>query len=377
MSFQLIKTDTHSSARLGQFQTDHGLINTPAFIPVGTQATVKTLSNAELTASQAQIILGNTYHLFLRPGNDVIEEAGGLHRFMNWKNPILTDSGGYQIFSLASLSKIKDEGVDFQSHLDGSSQTFTPESVIDYQRTLGSDIMMVLDECTPYPCTIHVARKAHVRTGQWAEKSMARFGKTDAHYGHRQYLFGIVQGSTYEALRTESAKKLISLNMDGYAIGGIGVGEPKSDMINITRLCCSILPEHRVRYLMGIGKPEDILEAIGMGVDMFDCVIPTRNGRKGTVYTWKGKILLKNKQYQKDFRPIDDQCECYTCLNFSRAYLRHLFQAEEILGMRLATLHNVHFYLDLMRKARQHIENKDFIEWKKQMNTVYPITESY
>jgi queuine tRNA-ribosyltransferase len=376
MPFQLIKKDTHYSARLGQFQTDHGLINTPAFIPVGTQATVKTLSNAELTASQAQIILGNTYHLFLRPGNDVIEEAGGLHRFMNWKNPILTDSGGYQIFSLAALRKIKDEGVDFQSHLDGSSQTFTPESVIDYQRTLGSDIMMVLDVCTPYPCTMQVARKASIRTSQWAEKSKTHFGLTDARYGHQQFLFGIVQGSTYEALRIESAEKLISLNMDGYAIGGIGVGEPKSDMINITRLCCSILPEHRVRYLMGIGKPEDILEAIGLGVDLFDCVIPTRNGRKGTVYTWKGKMLLKNKQYQKDFRPVDDQCECYTCLNFSRAYLRHLFQAEEILGMRLATLHNVHFYLDLMRKARQHINNNDFIEWKKQINTVYPMTES-
>jgi queuine tRNA-ribosyltransferase len=376
MPFQLTMKDMHSSARLGQLQTDHGLISTPAFIPVGTQATVKTLSNAELTASRAQIILGNTYHLYLRPGEDVIGEAGGLHRFMNWNNPILTDSGGYQILSLAALRKIREDGVDFQSHLDGSSQTFTPESVIDCQRTLGSDIMMVLDECTPYPCTIEAARKAHIRTGLWAEKSKIYFGRTDARYGHRQFLFGIVQGSTYESVRAESAEKLISLDMDGYAIGGIGVGEPKSDMIKITRLCCSVLPENRVRYLMGIGKPEDILEAIGLGVDLFDCVIPTRNGRKGTVYTWKGKMLLKNKQYQKDFRPIDDQCECYTCLNFSRAYLRHLFQADEILGMRLATLHNVHFYLDLMRNARQHIENKDFIEWKKQINTVYPLNES-
>ena len=375
MAFQLTVKDAHSPARSGQVHTDHGIIKTPAFMPVGTQATVKTLSNAELTASHAQIILGNTYHLYLRPGNHVIQEAGGLHRFMSWKYPILTDSGGYQIFSLAALRKIRNEGVEFRSHLDGSTHTFTPEAVIEYQRILGSDIMMVLDECAPYPCTMEAALKAHERTVHWAEKSKVYFGHTEERYGHRQYLFGIVQGSTFESLRKESAEKLTALDLDGYAIGGIGVGEPKSDMINVTQLCCSVLPEDKVRYLMGIGKPEDILEAIGLGVDLFDCVIPTRNGRKGTVYTWNGKMLLKNKQYRQDFRPIDEQCLCYTCLNYSRAYLRHLLHAEEILGMRLATLHNIHFFLDLMENARNHIEKRDFIKWKNQINSVYPLTE--
>jgi len=373
MHFQLEYSDSRSLARAGRILTDHGSIETPIFMPVGTQATVKTLTAEEITASGAQIILGNTYHLYLRPGDRLIAEAGGLHRFMDWNRPILTDSGGFQVFSLAELRKIMSEGVQFQSHIDGSYHTFTPENVIDIQRNLGSDIMMVLDECSPYPCSMDQALKAHERTIQWAQQSMAHFRKTKCPHEHQQYLFGIVQGSIYENIRKQSAGQLVDLDMDGYAIGGLAVGEPKKDMIRMTELCAGLLPEHKPRYLMGVGKPEDILEAIALGVDMFDCVIPTRNGRKGTVYTWEGKLLLKNKRFQKDFTPIDKKCKCYACTHYTRAYLRHLFQSGEILGMRLATLHNLYFYLDLVKTARMHILKKSFYSWKKKMNKIYSI----
>ncbi|MFC1568611.1 tRNA guanosine(34) transglycosylase Tgt [bacterium] len=375
MRFTLEYTDTKSQARAGTLFTDHGIIETPIFMPVGTQATVKTLTTDEIQSTGSQIILGNTYHLYLRPGVPVIHEAGGLHCFMNWDRPILTDSGGFQVFSLAELRKIKEEGVLFQSHIDGSYHTFTPESVVDIQRNLGSDIMMVLDECSPYPCTYEQAEKAHQRTILWAERSMTHLNQTESLYQHSQSLFGIVQGSTYEDIRKQSVTQLIDLDMEGYAIGGLAVGESKSAMTEMTGLCASLLPKEKPRYLMGVGKPEDILEAIALGVDMFDCVIPTRNGRKGTVYTWNGKILLKNKINQNDFTPIDENCGCYACQHHTRAYLRHLFQSEELLGMRLATLHNLFFYLDLVKTARLHILKGDFFTWKKSINKIYSIQQ--
>jgi len=373
MRFVLERKDSQSKARAGRITTDHGCIDTPIFMPVGTQATVKTVTSEELLSSNAQVILGNTYHLYLRPGDTLIHQAGGLHSFMDWNRPILTDSGGFQVFSLAKLRKIKSDGVSFQSHIDGSYHTFTPESVIDIQRNIGSDIFMVLDECTPYPCSNNEAKTAHERTIDWARRSVDHFNRTKSRYRHAQSLFGIVQGSIDASLRKESASQLIDLNMDGYAIGGLAVGEPKSAMMEMTDLCTSILPEEKPRYLMGVGKPEDILEAIEYGVDMFDCVIPTRNGRKGTVYTWHGKMILKNSEYQNDFHPVDSDCGCYACQHHTRAYLRHLFQSNEILGMRLATLHNLFFYLDLVKKARFHILKGDFFSWKKEINTVYSI----
>lgn len=373
MKFVLQHTDMHSMARTGILETDHGSIETPVFMPVGTQATVKTLASTELIECGAQIILGNTYHLYLRPGDGLIREAGGLHRFMNWNRPVLTDSGGFQVFSLASLRKINEDGVKFQSHIDGSYHTFTPEGVVDIQRNLGSDIMMVLDECSGYPCTPEEAGKANERTVQWARQSVVHFTQTSCPYAHGQAIFGIVQGSTYETIRKQSVKELTELDMDGYAIGGLAVGEPKNAMMEMTELCAGLLPACKPRYLMGVGKPGDILEAISFGIDMFDCVIPTRNGRKGTVYTWHGKLLLKNQVFRDDFNPIDEECTCYTCRHYTRAYIRHLFQSNEILGMRLATIHNLHFYLELVKRARYHILKGDFPIWKKEINQIYPL----
>lgn len=335
-------------------------------MPVGTQGTVKTLSPHELEQIGAQIILGNTYHLYLRPGENLIQQAGGLHRFMNWPRPILTDSGGYQVFSLADLNKVNFEGVRFQSHLDGSYHLFTPENVLQIQRKLGSDIMMVLDECTTYPCTLDQAIHSNEITLDWAERSLAAFRASEPLYGYDQALFAIVQGSTYPELRRLSAKALVELDFPGYAIGGLSVGEPKDAMFEMTQICTEILPANKPRYLMGVGKPEDLVEAIALGVDMFDCVMPTRNGRKGMVFTWSGPLIVKNATYKEDFRPIDEQCDCYTCCNFTRAYLRHLFKAEEILGMRLASLHNLHFYLELVAKARAAILNGQYATWKTQ-----------
>lgn len=340
-------------------------------MPVGTHGTVKTVSPHELTELGTQMILGNTYHLYLRPGDTLIREAGGLHRFIAWPKPILTDSGGFQVFSLSPLRQIDDHGVTFQSHWDGSRHLFTPERVIEIQRNLGSDIMMVLDECAPYPCPEEQAEKAHVRTLQWAKRSLSHLEKTQDVAMGKQFLFGIVQGSTYPEIRKKSAFGLIELNMDGYAIGGLGVGEPRALMFEMTDLCTSVLPENKPRYLMGVGKPEDIIEAIALGVDMFDCVVPTRNGRNGTLYTWKGKLVIKNQIYQKDFSPIDPECTCYACRHFTRAYVRHLFQVNEILGLRLATIHNLHFYMTLMEKAREAISKGQFFEWKNDFFAVY------
>ncbi|MFZ5517492.1 MAG: tRNA guanosine(34) transglycosylase Tgt [Candidatus Zhuqueibacterota bacterium] len=365
MKFELEHRDRTSRARAGKLTLAHGVIETPIFMPVGTQGTVKTLSSHELEEIGAQIILGNTYHLYLRPGQNLVQSAGGLHSLMNWSRPILTDSGGYQVFSLASLNKVKLDGVRFQSHLDGSYHYFTPESVIQTQRCLGSDIMMVLDECTPYPCSQEQAISSNEITLNWAQRCYRAFQASDPLHGHEQTLFAIVQGSTYENVRRQSAEALVAMDFPGYAIGGLSVGEPKADMFEMTDVCTTILPEHKPRYLMGVGKPEDLVESIGLGVDMFDCVMPTRNGRKGTVFTWNGPMVVKNAAFINDFQPIDPGCQCHTCRNYTRAYIRHLFKAEEILGMRLASLHNLHFYLELMRRAREAILADEYAAWKK------------
>jgi len=369
--FKFIEKDQKTKARAGILSTPHGDIETPVFMPVGTQGTVKTMSPAELEEADVKIILGNTYHLFLRPGDKLILQAGGLHEFTQWKGPFLTDSGGYQVFSLAELRKINDEGVKFQSHIDGSYHFFTPESVVNIQRNLGTDIMMVLDECSSYPVDYESAKKANARTINWAERAKTRFIQTEPPLGNRQAIFGIVQGSIFPDIRKESAEKLINIGFDGYAIGGLAVGEPKEKMLEITEITADFLPEDKARYLMGVGKPEDILNAISLGVDMFDCVIPTRNARNGTFFTKNGKVVIKNRAYFDDFSPIDDSCTCYTCRNFSRAYLRHLFKAEEILGLRLATLHNIHFFMNLIKEAREHIITGDFYIWKRSFINKY------
>ena len=371
MKFRIIRRDNNTAARAGTLTLAHGEIKTPIFMPVGTQATVKTLSPIELKEIGSQIILANTYHLYLRPGSKLIELAGGLHRFSNWDKPILTDSGGYQVFSLAELNKIKPEGVYFQSHIDGSYHVFTPEKVIQLQRSFGSDIMMVLDECLPYPCSFEKAVESNKLTISWAIRSKQEFENCEPMYGFEQTLFAIVQGSTYKQVRTESASALVELDFPGYAIGGLSVGEPKQAMFEMTEVSTSILPENKPRYLMGVGKPEDLVQAVALGVDMFDCVMPTRNGRKGTVFTWHGPLIIKNATYKEDFTPIDENCSCYTCRIFSRAYLRHLFKAEEILGMRLASLHNLYFYLDLMRKARQAILDDNYEIWMNEFFNQY------
>jgi len=371
LTFEIENTDSSTQARAGKLTLSHGTVETPIFMPVGTQGTVKTLSPTELEEISAQIILGNTYHLYLRPGQELIREAGGLHKFMSWDRPILTDSGGYQVFSLAELNKVKLEGVRFQSHLDGSYHDFTPESVIHTQRCLGSDIMMVLDECTTYPCSLKQAIDSNELTLNWAKRSLNAFQSSEPFFGYQQTLFAIVQGSTYEEVRRRSATELVAMDFPGYAIGGLSVGEPKDVMYEMTAVCNSILPENKPRYLMGVGKPEDLVESIERGVDMFDCVMPTRNGRKGTVFTWSGPLVVKNATYKNDFSPIDPECGCYTCRNFSRAYIRHLFKAGEILGMRLASLHNLYFYLQLVKKARQSILANNYSKWKQEFLEIY------
>ncbi len=367
-TFILLSTDSGSKARLGRVQTQRGSIDTPCFMPVGTQATVKTLSPRDLEDAGAQIILANAYHVFLRPGMEVIRKAAGLHKFMAWKKPVLTDSGGYQIFSLALLRKINDDGVEFQSHIDGFRHFFTPEDVIGIQRGLGSDIMMPLDECVHYPCSKDAARSALERTIRWARRSQeaARSSEAVDEYGGKQLLFGIVQGASYEDLRKECASRLVEMDFSGYAIGGVSVGEPKNLRYAVAEATSAKLPEDKPRYLMGVGFPEDIIEAVGCGIDMFDCVVPTRYGRNGTAFTSEGKLVIRNAPYIEDFSPLDAQCGCYTCRNFSRAYLRHLFNAYEILGMRLVSLHNVYFFLDLMRNIRKAIAENRFIEFKKE-----------
>lgn len=362
--------ETHSNkARAGKLETAHGTILTPVFMAVGTQGSVKAVQQRELYELNAQIILGNTYHLYLRPGLDIIEKARGLHRFMNWDRPILSDSGGYQVFSLTELRKIEEEGVTFRSHLDGSLHKFTPESVITIERQLGSDIMMVLDECSPFPCDYEYANLSNELTIRWAERCKIQFEREPARYGHEQALFGIVQGGTYDEIRYRSARALVSMDFHGYAIGGLAVGEPVDVMYKILEETTPHLPSTKPRYLMGVGTPENLIESIERGIDMFDCVMPTRNGRNGMVFTRTGTLNMRNAIHKNDFSPIDDECSCYTCKNFTRAYMRHLFTAREILGLQLATIHNLSFYYWLMDEARKAIVENRFSDWKQQMFT--------
>ncbi len=362
MNFTVEHND--GAARAGRIQTSHGVIETPIFMPVGTQGTVKAVEPRELEELGAQIILGNTYHLYLRPGTEILRQAGGLHNFAGWNHPILTDSGGYQVFSLAELRRINEDGVRFQSHIDGSAHVFTPENVVDIQRVIGSDIMMVLDECIPYPCEFEYARRSQELTLRWARRAQERFINTTPLYECSQSLFAIVQGSVFSDLRTLNAGAVADLDFEGYAIGGLAVGEPTDVMYEMTSLCCRILPVSKPRYLMGVGTPSNIIEAIARGVDMFDCVLPTRNGRNAQVFTRFGQMNLRNAVHKDDFRPIDGGCSCYTCRNFSRAYLRHLVIAKEILGLQLATIHNLAFYFWLMREARQAIVEQRFDFWR-------------
>lgn len=370
--FQLIQEDKNSSARLGRLTTAHGEIDTPCFMPVGTQGTVKTLSPQDLIDSGAQIILSNAYHLFLRPGVALIRSFGGLHNFIGWQKPILTDSGGYQIFSLALLRKVSDDGVDFQSHIDGLRHFLTPENVIEIQDGLNSDIIMPLDECVHYPCAKDYAQVAMQRTVAWAKRSKEalRFHQ-QAKDKRKALLFGIVQGSTYEDLRKSCIRQLEEIDFAGYALGGLSVGEPASLRYNVMHHSLVYLSSGKPRYLMGVGMPEDILESVGAGIDLFDCVVPTRYGRNGTAFTSAGKLTIRNAPYSRDPAALDKNCQCYCCKNFSRAYLRHLFSCNEILGMRLVSLHNVCFYLELMRQARSAISQDKFREFKKEFLTQY------
>ncbi len=368
LSFETIAKEQNSKARAGRFRTAHGEIETPVFMPVGTQGTVKAVNQDYLKNHlNAQIVLSNTYHLYLRPGTEVLEKAGGLHKLMNWEHPILTDSGGFQIFSLADLKHLKKDGVEFKSHLDGSKHFFTPQKVLEIQRSIGSDIMMVLDECTPYPCEYEYAQKSVKLTSDWASKARDIFGNSTSKYGYDQNLFGIIQGSTYKDLREKSAKEIGSLDFDGYAIGGLAVGEPTETMYEMVDFTTDYMHEEKPRYLMGVGRPENLLEGIERGIDMFDCVMPTRNARNAYLFTWNGVLSMRNARYKNDFNPVDETCECYTCKNFTRAYIRHLFIAKEILALELASIHNLYFYLNLMRTSRQKIIDGNFFQWKSKI----------
>jgi queuine tRNA-ribosyltransferase len=387
--FELVSEDFQSKARRGRLTTAHGVIETPAFIPVGTQGSVKAVSPQELRELNAQIILGNTYHLFVRPGLDVIKHFGGLHRFMNWSGPILTDSGGYQIFSLAKLRKITEEGVEFQNHVDGTPAFITPEIAMEIQTILGSDIAMVLDECAPYPCNYDYAAQSADMTTRWAkrckeanaqrstlnlqppveeERSAIRNPQSAI---KRQLVFGIVQGATFDDLRKQSAQAIVDLDFDGYAIGGVSVGEPEQEMMRAVESAEPFLPKDKPRYAMGIGTPPQLLEMIARGIDMFDCVLPTRLARNGTAFTATGTINLKNAEFALDRGPIEENCACPACREFTRGYIRHLIKAEEILGLRLITLHNLHFYLELLRQAREQIERGGFDQFRKRFVSTY------
>ncbi|MGH7491830.1 MAG: tRNA guanosine(34) transglycosylase Tgt [bacterium] len=374
ISFHVLSQDSYTRARCGKITTGHGEILTPVFMPVGTQGTVKTLTRDELLEAGSQIILGNTYHLYLRPGEELIKRAGGLHKFANWPRPILTDSGGYQVFSLSGLRKIHENGVRFQSHLDGSYQEFTPESVVRTQRALGSDFMMVLDECAPYPSEYSYVEKSIKLTTSWAERCLRAWENSQELYGHHQTLFAITQGGTFADLRRQSTEELLAFEFPGYAIGGLAVGEPKPALLAMLELSTDILPRHKPRYLMGVGKPEDLVNAVSLGVDMFDCVIPTRNGRKGQVFTAHGALNLTNARFKDDFSPIEANCECYACRIYTRAYLRHLFHAQEILAMRMASLHNICFYHRLMASMREAINAGRFPAWRTQFFEQYPVS---
>lgn len=368
MEFTLKGLDKKSNARAGEIQTAHGSIQTPIFMPVGTVGSVKAVHQRDLKEDiQAQIILGNTYHLYLRPGLKTLEQAGGLHKFNSWDKPILTDSGGYQVYSLSGTRKMKEEGVVFQSHIDGSRHTFTPENVMDIQRVIGADIMMAFDECTPYPCDYEYASKSMALTHRWLKRCINQFDKTAPKYGYSQTLFPIVQGSVYRDLRIQSAEEISSHNREGNAIGGLSVGEPVEIMYELTELVCSILPKEKPRYLMGVGTPANILESIALGIDMMDCVMPTRNARNGMLFTSEGIINIKNEKWKNDFSPVDPNGQSYVDNQYTRAYLRHLFQAQEILGAMIASIHNLNFYLWLVGEARKKILEGNFAEWKNMM----------
>ena len=368
MKFELLKKDAQSKARAGSITTDHGIIETPIFMPVGTVASVKGVHQRELKNDiNPDIILGNTYHLYLRPQIDILEKAGGLHKFMNWDRNILTDSGGYQVYSLSANRKIKEEGVKFKSHIDGSFHFFTPENVMEIQRSIGADIIMAFDECTPYPCDYRYAQRSMHMTHRWLDRCINHLEKLPFKYGYEQTFFPIVQGSTYKDLRMQSAEYIANSGQQGNAIGGLSVGEPAEEMYAMTDIVCSILPEDKPRYLMGVGTPINILENIALGVDMFDCVMPTRNARNGMLFTANGTINIKNKKWEADFSPIDEMGITFADTEYTKAYLRHLFAANEYLGKQIATIHNLGFYMWLVREARKHIIAGDFREWKEMM----------
>ena len=368
MKFTIQNTCADTSARTGLIQTDHGSIETPIFMPVGTAGTVKAVHQQELkTEIQAQIILGNTYHLYLRPGIDILQAAGGLHQFNGWDRPILTDSGGYQVYSLSGRRKIKEEGVTFQSHIDGSRHTFTPERAIDIQRAIGGDIIMAFDECTPYPCEYNYAKRSMQMTHRWLKRCIEHFNSTEPYYGYEQTFFPIVQGSTYKDLRKISAETIAESDQQANAIGGLSVGEPAEEMYETTELVCGILPKEKPRYLMGVGTPANILECIALGVDMFDCVLPSRNARHGLLYTSEGIMNMKNAKWKADFSPIDEQSTSSTSRFYTKAYLRHLLHSKEILAAQIATIHNLSFYLWLVGEARKQIAAGTFGPWKKEM----------
>ena len=366
ITYELLHIDKNSGARRGVVHTPHGDIQTPIFMPVGTLATVKAMSPEELKNDvKAQIILSNTYHLYLRPGHDLVKEAGGLHKFMNWDRPILTDSGGFQVFSLSSLRKITEEGVIFNSHLDGSKHIFTPEKVMEIEEALGADIIMAFDECCPYPSDYKYTKNSMERTTRWAKRCK------EAHTTENQGLFGIIQGGFYKDLREISARDLISLDFPGYAIGGISVGEPKEEFLDILRYTAPLMPENKPRYLMGVGTPDYLIEASLAGIDMCDCVLPTRLARHGTALTSKGKLVIRNQNFARDWNKLDDECDCYTCRNYTRAYLRHLVKTNEILGMRLLSLHNLRFLTKLMERVRIEIENDNLLAFREEFYKKY------
>ena len=368
MKFILKQKDLKSKARLGEIKTSHGKIETPVFMPVATSGSVKGVHQHELNNdTKAQIILSNTYHLYLRPGLDIIKDSGGLHKFISWEQPMLTDSGGYQVYSLSNTRKISEKGVEFQSHIDGSRHFFTPEYAIDIQRIIGADIIMAFDECTPYPCDYEYAKKSMHMTHRWLKRCCQRFEITNEKYDYTQSLFPIVQGSIYKDLRKQSAEKIISYEQDGYAIGGLSVGEPHDLMYEMTEIVSNILPEEKPRYLMGVGTPSNLLENIALGIDMFDCVIPSRNARNGMLFTSKGTINIKNRKWKKDFSKIDPDGTSFVDTTYTKAYLRHLFTNNEILGKQIATLHNIRFYMWLMEESRKHLKSGDFTNWKNKM----------
>ncbi len=365
MNFEILCSDKNSRARVGKLYTDHGIINTPIFMPVGTLGTVKAIHQRELDEDiEAEIILANTYHLFLRPGMDVIKKAGGIHRFINYNKPMLTDSGGFQVYSLSDNRKITEEGVKFQSHINGDSHFFSPEKAIDIQREIGADIIMAFDECTPYPCTYNYAKKSMELTHRWLKRCKNHFVKTKSLYGYNQSLFPIVQGGTYKDLRMISAETIASQEFPGYAIGGLSVGEPHKEMYEMTDIVTNILPKEKPRYLMGVGTPSNLLECISLGVDMFDCVLPTRNARNGLLYTMEGEINIKNNKWKNDLSILDKNGTTFVDKTYSKAYLRHLIISKEILGKQIASIHNLGFYIELIKKAREHIKKGDFQNWK-------------